>query len=76
MSQDLIHECVGNGGVRVCSIRLYGETLEEGLQENGRYEYELDTPGLSLREVPGQKIRVHPVIRGSLPKTQATTLDQ
>jgi len=34
-------------------IRIFGDTSQNALLENGRYEYELSSPEFSLREVPG-----------------------
>ncbi len=40
----------GSGGH---AIRIYGELEQGALFENGRYEYELDSPDFSLQEIPG-----------------------
>lgn len=35
------------------SVTILGETADDSLKESCRYEYELEMPGYSLREVPG-----------------------
>jgi len=41
------------GRINGLCIRIFGDTSQNALLENGRYEYELSSPEFSLREVPG-----------------------
>ncbi|MCC5845911.1 MAG: DUF2357 domain-containing protein [Verrucomicrobia bacterium] len=53
MSNEVMVGFCSESGSALARLTFYGEFGAEALEENGRYEYELDSPGFSLREVPG-----------------------
>jgi len=69
MSSELIIQLGSENGPVPARLALYGDFGVEALQENGRYEYELDRPDVSLKEVPGviRRSRIqHDCERGSI----------
>jgi predicted component of viral defense system (DUF524 family) len=50
MSKQLSVDFYADNGAVLARLTVFGDGEMESLQENGRYEYELDTSGFSLRE--------------------------
>jgi hypothetical protein len=44
---------LSGSGARLTQLTVFGDGDLSSLKENGRYEYELDSPLYSLREIPG-----------------------
>jgi predicted component of viral defense system (DUF524 family) len=53
MSNPLTVDFLSGNGARLTQLTVFGDGEVSSLKENGRYEYELDSPLYSLKEVSG-----------------------
>ncbi|MEX2607926.1 MAG: DUF2357 domain-containing protein [Kiritimatiellia bacterium] len=53
MTEELGIPFLSGTGIVLAQAAIFGDPVRDGLEENGRYEYELSSPDYSLKEQPG-----------------------